>query len=86
MPSYLVEIYLPRSRPQHAHATAGRARAAAEELSDEGLPVRYVRALFLPADETCFLLFEAASVVAVEAVSRRARLGGARIVLAVEAP
>jgi len=86
VPSYLVEIYLPRSRPQHAHATAGRARAAAEELSNEGLPVRYVRALFLPADETCFLLFEAASAVAVEAVSRRARLGGARIVLAVEAP
>jgi len=86
VPTYLVETYMPRSRAEQARAYGRRACVAAEELSDEGVPVRYVRALFLPADETCFLLFEAASAVAVEAVSRRARLGGARIVLAVEAP
>ena len=84
MPSYLVEVYLPRSRPQEAGVIGSRARAAAEELSREGTPVRYVRTTFLPDDETCFHLFEAASAEVVEEVSRRAGLGRARVVAAVE--
>jgi hypothetical protein len=85
VPSYLVEVYLPRSRTDEARAAGHRARAAAEELSRAGRRVRYVRTTFLPGDETCFHLFEAPSAEPVEEVSRRARLGGARIVLAVEA-
>ena len=85
MPSYLLEVYLPKSRAHDARATGCRARAAAEELSCEGVPIRYVRTTFLPDDETCFHLFEAASVEAVEEVSSRAELGRARIVSAVEA-
>jgi hypothetical protein len=85
MPTYLVEAYMPHSHAQEARAAGRRARAAAEELSREGTPVRYVRTTFLPDDETCFHLFEASSADAVEEVSRRAQLGGARIVLAVEA-
>jgi hypothetical protein len=85
MPTYLVETYMPRSRAREARAAGRRARAAAEELSREGSPVRYLRTTFLPGDETCFHLFEASSADAVEEVSRRARLGGARIVLVVEA-
>ena len=41
--------------------------------------------MFLPDDETCFHLFEAVSAYAVEQVSRRAELGRARVVPAVEA-
>ena len=85
MPSYLVEVYLPRSRAAEAEAAGRRARAAAEELSGEGSPVSYVRTTFLPDDETCFHLFEAASAEAVEEVSRRAGLGHGRIVPAIEA-
>jgi len=85
VPSYLIEVYLPRSRADEARATAHRARAAAEELSSEGLPIRYVRTTFLPDDETCFHLFEAVSADAVEEVSRRAELGRARVVPAIDA-
>ena len=85
MPSYLVETYMPRSHAQEARAAGECARAAAEELSRENRDVRYVRTTFLPDDETCFHLFEAASHDVVEEVSRRARLGHARIIPAIEA-
>lgn len=85
MPSYLVEVYLPRSRADEARATARRAQAAAEELSSKGVPIHYVRTTFLPDDETCFHLFEATSADTVEEVSRRAGLGHGRIVPAIEA-
>ena len=84
MPSYLVEAYIPHSHAQEARAAGRRARAAAEELSREGEPIRYVRTTFLPEDETCFHLFEAASTDAIEEVSRRAELGRGRVVPAVE--
>jgi len=80
VPSYLVEVYLPRSRADEARATARRARAAAEQLTREGMAVHYVRTTFLPADETCFHLFEASSAEVVEKVSRRAELSRARVV------
>ena len=80
MPSYLVEVYLPHSHADEARATARRARAAAEALTGEGTAVHYVRTSFLPDDETCFHLFEAGSIEAVEEVSRRAELSRARVV------
>jgi hypothetical protein len=83
--SYLVEVYLPRSRADEARASGRRARAAAEEVCSEGVGIRYVRTTFLPDDETCFHLFEASARAAVEEVSRRAALGRARIVAAIEA-
>ena len=84
MPSYLVEAYVPRSHGQEARSTGRDASAAAGEVSREGTPVRYVRTTFLPDDETCFHVFEAASEEAVREVCVRAGLGSARIVPAVE--
>jgi hypothetical protein len=81
---YLVEAYVPRSRAREARAAGRDARAATEELSREGTTVRYVRTTFLPNDETCFHVFEAASEEAVGEVCRRAGLRSARIVPAVE--
>jgi hypothetical protein len=85
VPSYLVEVFLPQARVREARATGRRARIAAEELSRAGVPIRYVRTTFLPEDETCFHLFEAATPGAVEEASRRAALGRVRIVPAIEA-
>jgi hypothetical protein len=85
VPSYLVEAYMPRSHAQEARAAGRRARAAAEGLSREGVPIHYVRTTFLPDDETCFHLFEAASAEVVEEASSRAELGRARVVPAIEA-
>ena len=84
MPSYLVEIYLPRSQAGDANDTAQRVGAAVTELSSEGVPIRHIRTTFLPDDETCFHLVEASSTDAVDDLCRRAGLGGARVVVAVE--
>jgi hypothetical protein len=82
---YLVETYVPNTRVQEARAEGQRARAAAGQLSRDGSAIRYVRTTFLPDDETCFHVFEAASDETVEEVCRRAELGRARVVLAIEA-
>jgi hypothetical protein len=84
MPSYVVELYLPRSAADDARAAGKRARAAAAELSRAGVPVRYVRTTFLPEDETCFHVFAAESAEAVDEVCRRAPFVHARVALAVE--
>jgi hypothetical protein len=84
MPRYLVEAYVPRSRAREARAVARNARAASEELAREGTPVRYVRMTYLPDDETCFHIFDAASQEAVGEACRRAGIGSGRIVPALE--
>jgi len=84
VPSYLVESYVPHSLTQDARTVGCRARAVAERLSREGVPVRHVRTTFVPDDETCFHFFEAESKEAVSEVCRRAGIGSARIVQAVE--
>jgi hypothetical protein len=84
VPSYLVEIYMPRSRAHDARVSASRARSAADELSRAGVAISYVRTTYLPDDETCFHLFEAGSASAVDSVCTCARLDHARVVPAVE--
>jgi hypothetical protein len=84
MPSYLVEVYVPRSRSEDARDSGRRARTLAEELSGQGTPVRYVRTTLVPHDETCFHFFEAASEEVVRELCRRAGIGSPRIVPAVE--
>jgi hypothetical protein len=83
--AYLVELYVSR----HDHPSVGRgverARKAAAELTREGTAVRYVRAIFVPEDETCLLLYEAESLAAVDAAARRAGLAFERIAAAEEA-
>jgi hypothetical protein len=84
MTRFLAEIYLPRSRTGDSSRAARCARAAAEQLSREGTPVRHVRTTLLPEDETCFHVFDATSADAVGEVGRRVGLSWARIVPAVE--
>jgi hypothetical protein len=82
--SYLVQCYFPRIRGSELVDTAGRARRAAEALSAEGRHVRYLRTTFVPTDEMCLHVFEAASAHVVEEAMRRAALATDRIVEAVE--
>jgi Nickel responsive protein SCO4226-like len=84
MARFLAESYVPRSRADDSSYAARCARAAAEQLSREGISVRYVRTTLLPEDETCFHVFEALSAAAVGEVGRRAGLSWARIAPAVE--
>ena len=83
MPTYLVDVYLPRSRAGELSDLNARLRAAAEELTAEGMWVRYVRASFLPEDEVFLHLMEAESPEAAGEATRRAGIAPERIVEAV---
>jgi hypothetical protein len=75
---YLAEFYISRTRPNVADV-ARRARSAAEQLTREGTPIRFLRAIFLPDDESCFALYEAGSLDAVADAGARAELAFDRI-------
>jgi len=82
MASFLVEAYTPASAA--VAEIAARARVAAEELAREGMPVQYLRSIFIREDEICLHLYEAHSAEAVRGASERAGLSAQRIVEAVE--
>jgi hypothetical protein len=82
MPQYLVELYVARRSPVPLEAVR-RARASASAMGRDGLQVRYLRSIFVPEDEICFLLFEAASPELVGEAGRRAALDDYRIVRAI---
>jgi hypothetical protein len=70
----MVELYAGRDEAAAVSQNAGRVRHAADELTRQGRPVRYVRSIFVPEDETCFYLFEAGSADDVLEAARRAEL------------
>lgn len=74
MAEFLVELYVARTDAALVERRAERVRHSAEELTGEGVPVRFVRAVFVPEDETCFFLIEAASAEGVREAARRAQL------------
>jgi hypothetical protein len=80
---YLVEVYVARADGTAVDLGAERAQRAAEELTREGTPARFLRAIFVPEDETCFYLYEAASAEAVREAAERAVLRFERIAEAV---
>jgi hypothetical protein len=83
MTRYLAEVYL--ADVGELEATTSPVRAAVRAIRREGTSVRYVRSVFVPEDQTCFLLFEAASPAAVQQVTQRAGLPVTRVVEAIEA-
>jgi hypothetical protein len=79
MPEFLVELYVSRAQAATTGPGAERARRVAEELSDQGTAIRYLRLIFVPDDETCFHLYKASSVEAVRELGCRAGLQFERI-------
>jgi hypothetical protein len=77
---YLMESYLPRHELPERAQTVARMRRAARAASARGTPVRYLRSIFIPADESCFHLFEGPSAEAIEEVGREAAVECDRIV------
>jgi hypothetical protein len=69
---FLIELYVPKSDRAAVVAAATRFRAAAAELAAEGRTVQLVRSIFVPADETCFLLVASATADDVREAARRA--------------
>jgi hypothetical protein len=79
MAEFLVELYL--ARPE-GDRIAEVARTAADAVSRAGGPVRYVSSIFVPEDETFFLLYEANSLEDVRQAAARAGFEFERIALA----
>jgi uncharacterized protein DUF4242 len=69
MVEFALELYVSRTDTTAVRRTVELARTAAE-----GTTVRYLRSIFMPEDETCFLFFEAPSAAAVGEVAGRAGL------------
>lgn len=74
MAEFLVEQYVSRADLASVEQSGRRAHRAAEEMSQEGMPVSYLRSIFAPEDETCFYLYEAGSAEIVREAARRASL------------
>lgn len=76
---YTVEL----SRPQAGWGTlqeaTARARQASEQMRLEGEHVRFLRSIYVPEDDACFLLYEGSSARSVQAAVARAQLGAVRV-------
>lgn len=80
MPNYLVEVYRGSHRGEQLARVGGRARAAAEALTRQGTPVRFLGSIAVPDDEMCFHLYEAASPGTVNLATRSASIPAERVV------
>jgi Protein of unknown function (DUF4242) len=84
VPTFLIETYEPNRHGESLADIERRSRTVAAELSREGTAVRYLRLIYVPADETCFYIVEGASLEVIEELARRAGLIFDRITEAVE--
>jgi hypothetical protein len=77
---FLVEVFVPRSRARELAAAKERVRAATASVSRSDGDIRYLRAFYVPEDETCFHVFDASSADLVAEVSGLAGFPDGRIV------
>jgi hypothetical protein len=83
MPEFLAETYTPRYAPGAAAPRAGDIARAAAQASRPGAPVQFLGAIAVPAEETCFWLYQAPTADAVHAAMTGAGLRPERITPAV---
>jgi hypothetical protein len=76
---FLVELRAPALGFQDVGELAGRAASAAREVTTTDAPVRFLRAVSVPEDGSCLLVFEALDAAAVEDVARRALIDFDRV-------
>ena len=67
---HLIELRRPDHGWDELQALSARARSAAERVNSDELPVRFLRSIFVPDDETCFHLFEGTAAAVAETLSR----------------
>jgi hypothetical protein len=72
--TFLLELYVSKTNGAPIAVTAERFTTAAAQLTAEGKPVRLLRSIFVPDDETCFLLVESSEVENVRDTARRAAI------------
>jgi hypothetical protein len=77
---YMVERYLPGVTTGQLDDASGRLAAASEELTADGVEVRYLGSTFVPEEESCFVRFESAHADDVRRACEQAGISFARIV------
>jgi len=80
----LVEHYWPGVTEEAFRMAAERVRSSASELAGAGESIRYLHSTLVPADESAFCVFEAASVELVERAYALAEVPFERVVVALE--
>lgn len=83
---YLVELYVAGGDGEGVAAIGARAIRVADEMTEEGTALRFVRSIWMPADETLFCLFRASTVDDVAEAAHRAAIPYHRIVATDEVP
>ena len=83
MPEFLAETYTPWLAPGIAAPCAADVARAAEHASGPGAAARFLGAVAVPEEETCFWLYQAPSAGAVRAAMTAAGLCPERITQAV---
>jgi len=76
---YTVELRLPQAGCADVQEAAARARQATDQMRREGQRVRFLRSIFVPEDDACFLLYEGPSAESVRDAALRAQLGPRRV-------
>lgn len=76
---YLVELERPVEGWGDLQQAAAGAREAARAVQAEGIPVRFLRSIFVPEDESWFLLYEGPSPAAVRQAAERSAAAVARV-------
>jgi hypothetical protein len=86
-PAYFtVELACPTDGWGRLPQLSAQARTASEQMRREGLPVRFLRSIFVPEADACFHLYAAASAEHVREAARRAALPFERVVEAISEP
>lgn len=71
---YTVELTRPADGWSRLQELSAHARRTTEQMRREGVPVRFLRSIYVPEEETCFYLYEARSVDDVRDAAQRAAL------------
>jgi hypothetical protein len=83
MGEFMLELYVSRSGRDAVPDRAERARTCAKRARRDGEAIRLSLVIFVPEDETCLLVYEAASVESVRRCAHLAGLPAERIVEAI---
>jgi hypothetical protein len=74
MTCYVVTRHLPGITPDALTSAGLRAKSCAAEMTDEGIPIKWLRSFFIPNTEQTHCYFEAPNADAVKEVNARANI------------
>ena len=74
MACYVVTRHLPGITPDALTSAGLRAKSCAAEMTDEGIPIKWLRSFFIPKTEQTHCYFDAPSTDAVIEVNERANI------------